>query len=378
MITTGLSGNEIYCVDLLGYRPGDIVVGNSVHALGALRGIGSGLRAIAGGEIAQFTQLIEEGRAAALGRLEAEARQRGAVGITGVTSEIVFHGTNVEFLSIGSGLHRKDNDGTAEALRFSSSADGQDLFVQEDAGYAPVKFVFGNVAYSIGITGGIIGAFKTLARGEVREFSDIFNLTRHLALERITNEARAAGANAVVGIETTILPFGVSGVKEMLMIGTAAQNPALPADAVVSSDLTPQEMWNLNQLGYTPVKLVLGTSVYSLGLVGGISAALKSFVRGEISELSTLLYDARENALRLVSDEAKKIGADEVVGVKTYVYQLGSGLIEFMAIGTAVRRTAGVKNKSAHLPPQAFSQDWDTFVDAADWSAGFNLNKNDR
>lgn len=378
MITTGLSGNEIYCVDLLGYRPGDIVLGNSVHALGAMRGIGSGFRAIAGGEITQFTELIEEGRAAALGRLEEEARHRGAVGITGVTSEILFHGTNIEFLSIASALHAKSAEGAREELRFSTSADGQDLYVQEDAGYEPVKFVFGNVAYSIGITGGIIGAFKTLARGEVREFSDIFNLTRHLALERITKEAREAGANAIVGIETTILPFGVSGVKEMLMIGTAANNPALPAAEVVTSDLTPQEMWNLNQIGYTPLKLVLGTSVYSLGLVGGITATLKSFVRGEITEMSTLLYDARENALRLVSEEAKKIGADEVVGVKTYVYQLGSGLIEFLAIGTAVKRTAGVKNKSPHLPPQAFSQDWDTFVDAAESNAGVNLNKNAR
>lgn len=378
MITTGLSGNEIYCIDLLGYRPGDIVVGNSVHALGALRGIGSGFRAIAGGEVTQFTTLIEEGRAAALERLEAEARQRGAVGITGVTSEIVFHGTNIEFLSIGSAVHSKASAGTAEQLRFSTSADGQDLFVQEDAGYMPKKFVFGNVAYSIGITGGIIGALKTLTRGEVREFSDIFNLTRHLALERITKEARTAGANAVVGIETTILPFGISGVKEMLMIGTASTNPALPAGDIVTSDLTPQEMWNLNQLGYTPLKMVLGTSVYSLGLVGGITAAFKSFVAGEITELSTLLYEARENALRLVTDEAKKIGADEVVGVKTHVYQLGGGLIEFMAIGTAVKRIAGVKNKSPNLPPQAFSQDWDTFVDTADRNFGVNLNQNDR
>jgi uncharacterized protein YbjQ (UPF0145 family) len=378
MITTGLSGNEMYCVDLLGYAPGDIVMGNSVHALGALGGIGSGLRAIAGGEITQFTQLIEEGRAAALHRLEEETRQRGAIGITGVTSEVVFHGTNIEFLSLGSALHRKDNAGAREQLQFSTSADGQDLFVQSDAGYDPVKFVFGNVAYSIGITGGLIGALKTLARGEVREFSDIFNKTRHLALERITAEARTAGANAVVGIETTILPFGLSGVKEMLMIGTASKNAGLPAGDVVSSDLTAQEMWNLNQLGYTPIKLVLGTSVYSLGLVGGITSAFKSFVRGEINELSTLLYEARENALRIVSDEAKKIGADDVVGVQTHVYQLGSGLIEFMAIGTAVKRTPGTKNRSPHLPPQAFAQDWDTFVDTAERNFGVNLNKNTR
>ncbi len=375
MKTTGLSGNEIYCLDKIGYKAGDLLVGNSVHSLGLGRSIGSTFRAIAGGEVTQFTHLIEEGREAALMRMEKEAQDRGAVGITGVTSEIVFHGTNIEFLSVGSSLHTKGNDGTPEKYSFSTSADGQDLYAQEDAGYKPLKFVFGNVAYSIGIASGILGALKTLARGEVREFSDIFNKTRHLALERITNEAKKAGANAVVGIETTILPLMGSGLQEMLMIGTAAHNPYLPKDSVVTSDLTPQEMWNLNKMGYAPEKILIGTSVYSLGLVGSITSAFKSLVKGEIKELSHLIYEARENALKIVNAEAEKIGADEVVGVKTYVYQLGSGLIEFLAIGTAVKKIPGLKNQSAELVPQVFAQDWDTFVNTAEFSFGVDLNK---
>jgi uncharacterized protein YbjQ (UPF0145 family) len=107
MKTTGLSGNEIYCLDEIGYKAGDLVVGNSVHALGFGRSIGSGFRTIAGGEITQFTNLIEEGRAMALKRMEKEASDRGSVGITGVMSEIVFHGSNIEFLSVGSALHKK-------------------------------------------------------------------------------------------------------------------------------------------------------------------------------------------------------------------------------------------------------------------------------
>jgi uncharacterized protein YbjQ (UPF0145 family) len=375
MKTTGLSGNEIYCLDKIGYKAGDLLVGNSVHSLGLGRSIGSTFRAIAGGEVTQFTSLIEEGRSAALERMEKEAQTRGAVGITGVTSELVFHGTNIEFLSVGSSLHTKSNDGAPEKFTFSTSADGQDLYAQEDAGYKPLKFVFGNVAYSIGIASGILGAIKTLARGEVREFSDIFNKTRHLALERITNEAKKAGANAVVGIETTILPLMGSGLQEMLMIGTAAHNPHLPKDSVVTSDLTPQEMWNLNKMGYAPEKILIGTSVYSLGLVGSITSAFKSLVKGEIKELSHLIYEARENALEIVNKEAEKIGADEVVGVKTYVYQLGSGLIEFLAIGTAVKKIPGLKNQSAELVPQAFAQDWDTFVNTAEFSFGVDLNK---
>ena len=375
MKTTGLSGNEIYCLDKIGYKAGDIVVGNSVHALGVGRSIGSTFRAIAGGEVTQFTSLIEEGRAVALARMEKEAQDKGSIGITGVTSELVFHGSNIEFLSIGSALHTKSNNGEKESYKFSTSTDGQDMYAQVDAGYDPLKFVFGNVAYSIGITSGIIGAFKTLVRGEIKEFSDIFNKTRHLALERITAEAKKHGANSVVGIETTILPIAGVGLQEMLMIGTASHNGALPKDEVVTSDLTTQEMWNLNKMGYAPLKILIGTSVYSLGFVGGITSMLKSFVKGEITELSSLIYEARENALAIINKEADAIGADEVVGVKTYVYQIGNGVIEFLAIGTAVKKVSGLTSKSEQLAPQVFTQDWDTFVNTAEFSFGLDLNK---
>ena len=103
------------------------------------------------------------------------------------------------------------------------------MYCQLDAHYTPLQFVFGNVAYSIGIGGGLLGSLKTLGRGEIKEFSDIFNATRHLALRRLVAGARASGANAVVGIETRIMPF--KGVHEMLMLGTAAHHPALPASA---------------------------------------------------------------------------------------------------------------------------------------------------
>jgi uncharacterized protein YbjQ (UPF0145 family) len=146
------------------------------------------------------------------------------------------------------------------------------------------------------------------------------------------------------------------------MMGTAAHHPALPAgQGVVTSDLTCQEMWNLANMGYAPIKLVLGTAVYSLGVVGNVMAALKSFARGEISELTSLIYDAREHAIGLIRDEASALGADDVVGIKTHVHDLGK-LLEFMAIGTAVRKIPGIKTQSANLPPQAVIADRDTWI----------------
>jgi uncharacterized protein YbjQ (UPF0145 family) len=373
-IITGLSGNEIYCLARQGFTPGDLVIGNSVISIGLLGTIGSGLKTLFGGEVSQVTRVILEGRQRAYARMQEEATRHGGIGITGVSNELIVHGTNIEFLAIGSCIHQ--SGAKTEQIEFSSSADGQALYCQIDSGFAPKHFVFGNVAYSIGVGGGIVGSLKSLARGEIKEFSQIFNETRHLALKRIKSEARAFGANAVVGIKTSILPL--AGMQEMLMIGTASEHPALPKgyyDSPVTSDLTNEEMWCLINQGYMPVQLVLGVSVYSLGLVGGITSFFKSFVRGEINELTSLIYEAREQALAHITEDAKRCNADEVVGIKTYVYNLGGGIIEFLAIGTAVRKMPNVGTQSDTLIPQAIIRDQDTFINTAETTSASSLNQ---
>jgi len=280
-IMTGLSGNEIYCLGLKSFSPGEA----SWSATACIRsaswaGSGPASRASWG---ARSPKSPTSSARAGCSRTRASCRRPkefGAHGVTGVTSELRHMQGNVEFLSVGSCVHSADSPAPARA--FSSSSNGQELFSLIDAGYTPKHFVIGNVAYSSGSRAACLGALKSLGRGEIKEYSDVFNATRHLALRRISAEARAAGANAVIGIETRIMPF--RGVHEMLMLGTAAYHPALGPAAQgnripghtsqepVTSDLTCEEMWNLASVGYMPLKLVLGTAVYSLGLVGGVMA----------------------------------------------------------------------------------------------------------
>ncbi|MBI4346100.1 MAG: heavy metal-binding domain-containing protein, partial [Elusimicrobia bacterium] len=338
-VLTGLSGHEIYCLAKKGLVPGDLVIGNSVMSIGFVGSVASTIKTLVGGEVERVTSVIHEGRLRAYERMEREAHERGDHGITGVSSEFVQHagGTTVEFLAIGSGVRHAGDappsppGGAARPEGFfSTAADGQELYCQLDAGFTPIRFVFGNVAYAIGLGGGVKGAFRGLARGEVREFSEIFNRTRHLALERITREAEAAGGNAVIGIRTLIRPF--QGMQEMIMLGTASRHRGLPppwTDGVVTSDMSNEEMWNIIHAGYMPIRLVLGVSVYSLGLAGGLTSFFKSLVRGEIPELTSLIYEARANALAKIEADARIADADDVVGIKTYVYQIVPGMLEF-------------------------------------------------
>jgi uncharacterized protein YbjQ (UPF0145 family) len=374
---TGFSGNEIYCLRLKGMTPGELVVGNSVYSLGFVGSLGAALNNVMGGEVSQITDVIHEGREQALQRMVREAESHGGAGISGVTSELRhFHG-NIEFLSVGSTVHVDDTSPSpmqgesGRKLVFSTAHDAQELYCIIDAGYSPRHFAFGNVAYSVGVGGGILGSLKSLGRGEVKEFSDVFNRTRHLALHRIAVNAKKYGANAVIGITTHVLPF--QGVHEMLMLGTACVHPQLPPatqDSLpVTSDMTAEETWNLAAIGYAPLKLVMGTAVYSIGVVGGITAALKSVTRGEMSDLTTLIYDAREHAIGLIRREAEALGADDVVGIRTHIQEMGN-LVEFMAVGTAVKRAANMTPQSAALPPQAIIRDKET------WIYGARLNEN--
>ncbi len=361
---SGLSGNEIYCLHNMGLEPGQLCLGNSVVAIGVGGGLGAGLSTLGGGEVTEVTRLVHDGRMKAFERAMEEARQYGGAGLTGVSFDMVQHGGNLEFITTGTTTHRKVPKEGSQSKQFSTSADAQEFFCQVDAGFMPLHFVFGNVAYSIGLGGSISGGFRKLVRGEVPQYSRIFDHTRRLALERIVEDARRHRANAVVGIETTISPL--MGAQEMMMIGTASRHPLLDEYLTkpVTSDMTSQEMWNMVHIGYMPVQLVMGVSVYSLGLAGGIFAALKSISGGEVSGLTEILYEAREKALERIEQAAEECGADEVVGVKTKVYDLGGGLVEFMAIGTAVKKIPGAATRSPALPPQAIIQDRDTFVDS--------------
>ena len=363
---TGLSGNEIYCMRLKGLTPSGVVIGNSIQSMGFLGGVRSAFRGIVGGEIPDVTGMIHAGREAAFERMRAEAKREGVHGVVGVTSELRSLGGNSEFLFVGSGV-----SGQPGAAAFTSAGDAQELYCHMDAGYEPREFVFGNIAYSVGAVGGIAGTLKTLVRGEIKEFSDVFNETRHRALERVTSHAKAVGANAVVGIRTSVMHF--AGFHEMYMAGTAASHPLLPAEFASSpatSDLTGEELWGMTQLGYIPLKLLISTSVYSLGAIGGIKAAFQSFVKGEIPDLTTLIYDAREQVFDRLKREAATLGAEEVVGIKTYIIELGTSLVEIFSVGTAVRKLTGAAVQTASLPAQAIIRDKDTWLSG---SGGFDL-----
>jgi len=64
---------------------------------------------------------------------------------------------------------------------------------------------------------------------------------------------------------------------------------------------------------------------------------LKTLVGGEISGYTEMLVEARAVAMARMVEEARRLGADGVLGVRFTTSAVMQGMSEILAYGTAVR-----------------------------------------
>jgi uncharacterized protein YbjQ (UPF0145 family) len=91
--------------------------------------------------------------------------------------------------------------------------------------------------------------------------------------------------------------------------------------------------------GYRIVEVkgqVFGLVVRSRGIGGDIMASLRSIVGGEIHEYTSMLEDARRNAIDRMVKNAKVMGANAVLRMQFDSSELGKSMSEVVAYGTAV------------------------------------------
>jgi|BEDMetMinimDraft_2_1075160.scaffolds.fasta_scaffold06025_3 uncharacterized protein YbjQ (UPF0145 family) len=114
------------------------------------------------------------------------------------------------------------------------------------------------------------------------------------------------------------------------------------------SDLSAGDFWLLADRGFVPLGLVLGNSVFSMGITGGLATGLRGLARGELVEFTELMYDARRLALARMKAEADSLGADAVVGVKISIVHHGD-VMEVTAVGTAVKKVSDPPTAAAQV-----------------------------
>jgi uncharacterized protein YbjQ (UPF0145 family) len=105
-----------------------------------------------------------------------------------------------------------------------------------------------------------------------------------------------------------------------------------------TSDLSVNEFLLIKEVGFHPLGLVMGSSIYHTGI-----QTRKWRQSQELEKLTGAMYEARELAMTRMEEEAAELGADGVVGVRLDVnyYEWGKDAAEFIAVGTAVKAESG-------------------------------------
>ena len=224
---------------------------------------------------------------------------------------------------------------------FTSDLSVNEFLLVRQAGFRPRGLVFGSSIYHIGLQ-----ARSWRKNQELEKLSQAMYSARELAMARMEAEADVLGADGIVGVrlDANFYEWGKHSA-EFIAIGTAVEAETDPGswrnrDAKpFTSDLSGQDFWTLVQTGYAPLGMVMGTCVFHVAHRTYAQTVGNANTNMELPNFTQALYEARELAMERMQAEAIALGAEGIVGVqlveKSHFW--GSHVIEFFAIGTAVR-----------------------------------------
>jgi uncharacterized protein YbjQ (UPF0145 family) len=226
---------------------------------------------------------------------------------------------------------------------FTSDLSVNEFLLVKEAGFHPLGFVMGSSIYHTGIQ-----ARKWGESQELTKLTEAMYNARELAMTRMEDEAAELGADGVVGVRLDVNYYEWGkDAAEFIAVGTAVKaedgvSRKNTLDKPFTSDLSGQDFWTLLQTGYQPQGLVMGTCVYHIAHRGLGQALSTTGQNVELSNFTQALYEARELAMTRMQDEAERLSATGIVGVRLEEksHQWGSHTIEFLALGTAVTASA--------------------------------------
>jgi uncharacterized protein YbjQ (UPF0145 family) len=224
-----------------------------------------------------------------------------------------------------------------EGRTFSSDLSVDEAVLLKEIGYEPRGLVVGSAVYHVGIQ-----YYNWNQNQELSELTGAMYQARQEALAAMERHAAQVGGQGVVGLRLEVRVHGSHGLAEFVAMGTAVANPALHATGIWVSDLSGQDLYLLIRAGYLPIGLAFGACVYHVA-----HQALGQWVgqqsqNVELWNYTSALYDARELAMTRMQDEARRTRAQGIIAmrIEQQSHIWGSHVIEFLAIGTAVRLVA--------------------------------------
>ena len=224
---------------------------------------------------------------------------------------------------------------------FSSDLSVSEFLLLEELGYEPIGLAMGTSVYHLGFQ-----YARWRESLELTVLTQAMYSARHLAMNRMIEEARYLGADGIVGMRLDIggQHLGLeSSLSEFIAVGTAVRLPKgerRPGHEPFTSDLSGQDLYKLHRAGYRPVSLVMGSCVYHVAHQGMMQSLRNMGQNIEMANYTQGLYHARELAMTRMQEEAKRAGATGVVGVTVSESSRNwdNHVFEFLAVGTGVRK----------------------------------------
>jgi uncharacterized protein YbjQ (UPF0145 family) len=248
---------------------------------------------------------------------------------------------------------------------FTSDLSTNEFLLTRQAGFQPLTQVMGSSVYHVGwqqMPWASSWSFPDGGSTELDVITNAWNEARGRALGRLAEEAKRAGADAVVGVRLARGGFEWMGdLVEFTSFGTAMRSTRYAIeDAPVLSNLSGQDFAKLYLNGYWPVGLVAATSVTYIVSSWSTQRAQRGFAarmqNQELTDYTQGLYDARTRAIMRLQRQAHEAGAHGVVGVEIEqhhaereVEQNGSRtdlIVTLHVVGTAI-----VELATDELPP---------------------------
>jgi uncharacterized protein YbjQ (UPF0145 family) len=236
---------------------------------------------------------------------------------------------------------REMRSGEGHRGLFTSDLSISEFLLVKEAGFDPVGLVVGSSIYHIGVQ---LANYRQ--NQELQLLSQAMYQARELAMSRMEEEADALGADGIVGVRLDINRYEWGqGLAEFMAVGTAVRSQQgtmrTPQGRPFTSDLSGQDFWTLLQAGYAPLALVMGCCVYHVAHQGLGQWVRRVGQNQEMPNFTQALYDARELAMERMQTEAQQVQAEGIVGAQIHEnnHGWGSHVIEFFAVGTAVKPT---------------------------------------
>jgi uncharacterized protein YbjQ (UPF0145 family) len=254
-----------------------------------------------------------------------------------------------------------------EGRASTSSLGVAEALLVRHSGLEPLAQVMGSSVYQMGWQfrpGGVGWRFGREGQTvELETQTEAWNDARAKAIGRLAEEARDAGADAVVGVSLRRTRREVDGLVEIMAVGTAVRSTRYAlADAgePLLCNLSGQDVAKLIAHGFWPVGIVAGSTIAyvisgwrqqqrSTGWFSGLrNQELPDFARG--------VGEARLLAMQRVEQQAHALHAHGIVGVafdrsqRTVEVDSNNArysdlIVELHVTGTAIVEVAG------HQPP---------------------------